>query len=223
MKTKFILSMAIAAVMVLSACKKDKTPAQPADPGAFKVEVSGKIVTVKNLPADTIVTVTAQGQPIGSGHYSFFSLETNQWIANSDSATTKWDLAFAGSTIRVNNTTGGPGTGGAFVQIGNFADIASVSPDSVFAVDNHPVSYAIPKGSGKGWYNYDGVNVLLTPLAGRTLIIRTASGKYAKVEILNFYKGGVTLPTTASDADKTYKQRYFTFRYTFQSNGSKTF
>lgn len=223
MKTKFILSTAIAAVMILSACKKEKTPAQPADPGAYKVEVSGKIVTVKNLPADTIVTVTAQGQPIGSGSYAFFSLETNQWVANSDSATTKWDLAFAGSTIRVNNATSGPGTGGAFVQIANFADVTSVSVDSTFRIDNHPVSYAIVKGSGKGWYNYDGVNVLLTPIAGRTLIVRTASGKYAKVEILNFYKGGVTLPTTATDADKTYKQRYYTFRYTFQANGSKTF
>lgn len=223
MKAKFILSTGIAAVMILSACKKEKTPAQPADPGAYKVEVSGKIVSVKNLPADTIVMVTAQGQPVGTGHYSFFSLETNQWIANSDSATAKWDLAFAGSTIRVNNATSGPGTGGAFVQIANFADVTSVSVDSTFRIDNHPVSYAIVKGSGKGWYNYDGVNVLLTPIAGRTLIVRTASGKYAKVEILNFYKGGVTLPTTATDADKTYKQRYYTFRYTFQANGSKTF
>lgn len=222
MKTKLILSAALV-VFVMSACKKEKTPTQPADPGAFKVEVSGKIVTVKNLPADTIVTVTSQGQPIGSGHYSFFSLETNQWISNSDSATTKWDLAFAGSTIRVNNATSGPGVGGAFVQIANFADVTAVSADSTFRVDNHPVSYAITKGSGKGWYNYDGVNVLLTPIAGRTLIIRTASGKYAKVEILNFYKGAVTLSTTASDADKTYKQRYFTFRYTFQSNGTKNF
>ncbi|MBK8088340.1 MAG: HmuY family protein [Chitinophagaceae bacterium] len=223
MKTKFILSTAVAAIMILSACKKEKTPLQQADPGAYKVEVSGKIVTVKNLPADTIVTVTAQGQPIGTGHYGFFSLETNQWIANSDSATAKWDLAFAGSTIRVNNATSGPGTGGAFVQVANFADVTSVSVDSTFRIDNHPVSYAIVKGSGKGWYNYDGVNVLLTPIAGRTLIVRTASGKYAKVEILNFYKGGVTLSTTASDADKTYLQRYYTFRYTFQSNGSKTF
>jgi HmuY protein len=222
MKTKLILSAALV-VFVMSACKKEKTPTQPADPGAFKVEVSGKIVTVKNLPADTIVSVTSQGQPIGAGHYSFFSLETNQWISNSDSATTKWDLAFAGSTIRVNNATSGPGVGGAFVQIANFADVTTVSADSSFRIDNHPVSYAITKGSGKGWYNYDGVNVLLTPIAGRTLVIRTASGKYAKVEILNFYKGGVTLSTTASDADKTYKQRYFTFRYTFQSNGIKNF
>ncbi len=221
MKTKLIISAAV--ILLLSACKKEKTEEVKTDPGAFKVEVSGSIVTVKNLPADTIVGTTAQGQPVGANKYSFFSLETNTWVPNSDSATTKWDLAFAGTIIRVNNTSSGPGNGGAFVQIANFSNVSVVSNDSTFRIDNHPVSYAITRGSGRAWYNYDGVNVLLTPIAGRTLIIRTANGKYAKVEILNYYKGGVTLPTTASDFDKTYKQRYYTFRYTFQANGSKNF
>jgi hypothetical protein len=43
------------------------------------------------------------------------------------------------------------------------------------------------------------------------------------VEIINYYKGGVTLPTTASESDKLSKQRYYTFRYAYQPNGSKTF
>ena len=54
-------------------------------------------------------------------------------------------------------------------------------------------------------------------------MIRTATGKYAKIEILNYYKGGVTLPATASDADKLTKQRYYTFRYAYQPNGTKIF
>lgn len=222
MKTRMIL-LALVSLVAFTACKKEKQKTTTTSPTAFNVSVSGKIVTVKNLPADTIIGVSNVGQPYGAGAYSFFSLETNTWVPNSDSATTKWDLAFGGSTIRVNNVTSGPGAGGAFVQLANFDDVTAVSNDSTFRVDNHPVSYAIPKGSGKGWYNYDGVNVLLTPLAGRTLIIRTASGKYAKVEILNFYKGGVTPATSATDEIKTYNQRFYTFRYTFQANGSKTF
>jgi hypothetical protein len=222
MKTKMMLCAAVLA-LVLTACKKEKTEEPKADPGAFTVETSGSIVTVKNLPADTIIGLSSQGQPFGAGKYSFFSLETNSWVPNSDSATTKWDLAFAGTVIRINNTTSGPGTGGAFVQVANFSDVSSVAADSAFRIDNHPVSYAIPRGSGRAWYVYDGVNVLLTPIAGRTLIIRTASGKYAKVEILNYYKGGVTPATTASDSDKTYKQRFYTFRYRFQPDGSKNF
>jgi hypothetical protein len=70
---------------------------------------------------------------------------------------------------------------------------------------------------------HDQATSLVTPLAGRVLVIRTASGKYAKLEIINYYKGGVTLPVTASDADKLTKQRYYTFRFIFQSNGTKTF
>jgi hypothetical protein len=223
MKRSSITTLAVAAI-IFASCTKDATENPVVtDPGAFKISVSGKIVTVNNLPADTIVGLSPIGQPVGAGKYAFFSLENNGWINNADSATTKWDLAFSGTTIRVNNTTGGPGNGGAFVYVGTFDALNAVPVDSVFRADNHPVSYAIPKGSGKGWYNYDGANNLLTPVPGRVLVIKTASGKYAKVEILNYYKGGVTPDATASDADKLSKQRYYTFRYIYQSDGTKTF
>ena len=54
-------------------------------------------------------------------------------------------------------------------------------------------------------------------------MIRTASGKYAKVEIIAYYKGGATLAATAPNAEKITKQRYYTFRYIFQPNGTKNF
>lgn len=220
MKKNIIAAVLISATIV--SCTKDKTE-QNVDPGAFSVSVNGKIATVNNLPADTIIGLAPSGQPVGAGVYSFFSLETNKWIPNSDSATSKWDLAFSGTTIRVNNTTGGTGNGGAFVYVGTFDALTSVPQDSVFRIDNHPTSYAIAKGSGKGWYNYDGATNLLTPIPGRVLVIRTASGKYAKVEILNYYRGGVTPLASASDEIKISEQRYYTFKYTYQSNGTTTF
>jgi len=220
MNFKIITTVMMAAAFV--SCSKEKTE-QNNDPGAFKVTVNGKLVSVNNLPADTIIGFAPSGQPFGAGVYSFFSLENNKWIANSDSATTKWDLAFSGTTIRVNNTTGGPGNGGAFVYTGTFDALTSVPQDSVFKVDNHPVSYAIPRGSGKGWYHYDGATNLLTPVPGRVLVIRTASGKYAKLEILNYYRGGITPPASASDEIKISEQRYYSFRYTYQGNGTTTF
>jgi HmuY protein len=221
--TKRILAAAVLATVFFTSCDKDKTPAPTADPNAFSINTSASITTVKNLPADTIIGLSPIGQPIGAGKYSFFSLETGQWVNNSDSATTKWDLAFAGTTIRVNNATSGPGTGGAFVYVGTFDALTSVPVDSTFRVDNHPVSYAILKGSGKGWYNYDGANNLLTPIPGRVLVIKTATGKYAKVEILNYYKGGVTPSASASDAIKINEQRYYSFRYKYQGNGTLNF
>lgn len=221
MKNRIIL-VAVAASAIFTACTKDKTET-PADPGAFNVAVSGKIVTVSNLPADTIIGLAPTGQPIGAGKYAFFSLETNTWVSNSDSATTKWDLAFAGTIIRVNNATSGPGNGGAFVYNGVFDAVTAVPADSTFKIDNHPTAYAITRGSGKAWYNYDGPTNLLTPIPGRVLIIRTATGKYAKVEILNYYKGGITPSASAPDDVKINEQRYYKFRYTFQNNGTTTF
>ena len=220
---KILASALIASSIIFSACEKDTpTPVTPVDPNAFNVSVNGKIVTVKNLPADTILGIGAMG-PYGAGKYSFFSLETNSKISSTDSASSNWDLAFAGNTIRVNNVTSGPGNGGAFVYIGTFDALTAIPVDSTFKVDNAPVSYAITKGSGKGWYTYDGPNNIVTATPGRVLVIRTASGKYAKVEILNYYKGGVTPATTASDSIKAFDSRYYTFRYSYQSNGSTTF
>ncbi len=181
------------------------------------------ILTVKDIPADTATGKTAQGQPVSNGIYTFYSLEKNAKVPNTDSASTKWDIAFLSTRIITNGGTSGTGMGGAFIYNGLFDDLKIISPDSVFKTDNAPTSYAITTGSGKGWYTYDGLNNLITPLAGRVLVIRTASGKYAKMEITCYYKGGVTLPTSASEDDKLYKQRYYTFRFAYQPNGTKTF
>lgn len=217
---KNVIFSTLALAVLFTACKKDKT-ITPADPNAYGVTVSGKIVSVKNLPADTIVGLVS-GQPVGVGKYAFFNLRTNSWVPNSDSASTNWDLAFSGTTIRINGGTSGTGSGGAFVWVGAFDNLAAIPADSVFKTDNFP-TYAITKGSGKGWYSYDGATNLLTPVPGRVLVIRTANGKYAKVEILNYYRGGVTPSASATDAIKTNEQRYYTFRYTFQASGSTTF
>jgi hypothetical protein len=144
-------------------------------------------------------------------------------IDNTDSATTKWDIGFRGTTIITNGGNSGPGTGGAFVYVGTYADLATIPTDSTFRIDNAPTAYAIKTGSGNGWYSYNGATQLITPVPGRILVIRTATGKYAKIEIQNYYKGGITPDATASDNDKLMKQRYYTFRYTFQSDGSKKF
>lgn len=203
-------------------CNKEKLPAN-VDGRSFAIQVSGPITTVRNLPADTIIGFNSIGQPVGSGRYSFFSLERGQWVSNADSNTNGWDLAFAGTVIRVNNQTSGPGLGGAFVQTGTFESLLRVPTDSVFRVDNHPVSYAIARGSGRAWYTYDGPTNLLTPIPGRVLVVRTATGKFAKVEILNYYRGGITPSASAPDSVKIKDQRFLHFRYTVQLNGSGGF
>lgn len=209
-KIAMVLSVSVAMV----ACTKDDA--------AVVVPVSA--ITVKDLAADTVTGIGSDGRPQSAGTTTYYSLVDNKVIASTDAATTKWDVAFTSTKILVNNGTSGPGLGGAFVFKGLFDDLKTIPADSLFATDNsNASSYAIPWGSGKGWYTYDGLTTLVNPIAGRVLVIRTAAGKFAKIEILNYYKGGVTLPSTATDADKLTKQRYYTFRYTYQPNGTKTF
>ena len=212
MKTKLIVLTALTGI-VLASCDKDDVPAP----------VTVQTKTVNNLQADTIIGISSMGQPYGSGKYTLYSLETNAVIANADSATAKWDIGFRGTTIIINGGNSGPGGGGAFVYTGTFSDLNAIPNDSTFRIDNAPTSYAIKTGSGNGWYSYNGATQLITPIPGRIMVIRTATGKYAKIEIQNYYKGGVTPDATASDNEKLTKQRYYTFRYSFQSDGSKNF
>jgi len=208
------ISFVCLAAIQIMACSKSETITTPV------VTVSTKLV--KDLIADTVLGLTANGMPYSAGKYTFYSLENNAIVPTTDSASAKWDLAFMSTRIITNGGTSGPALGGAFIYTGLFDDLKTIPADSIFKTDNAP-TYAITSGSGRGWYTYDQLTSLITPLAGRVLVIRTASGKYAKLEITSYYKGGITLPVSASDVEKLTKQRYYNFKYTYQSNGSKVF
>mgnify|MGYP000400637792 FL=1 len=208
------IAMGLGLSIALIACTKDEE--------TIVVPVSA--ITVKDLAADTVTGLGLDGRPQSALTTTYYSLVDNKAIASTDAASTKWDIAFSSTKILINGGTSGPGIGGAFVHIGSFDTFTSIPADSIFKTDNaNAASYAIPLGSGKAWYTYDGLTTLVSPIAGRVLVIRTATGKYAKIEIISYYKGGVTLPASASVNDKLFKQRYYTFRYAYQPNGSKTF
>jgi hypothetical protein len=212
-KNQLLMAMAL----VLSsfyACTENNTttPIDTTNNGTFKVYTLGDITSVQNLIADTIIGTSAQGQPVGTGHFTFFSLKNRAIVPLADSATNNWDIAFRGTTILTNAGTSGPGMGGAYVHVGVFADVIAFNADSTIRTDAAPV-YAIKTGSNKGWYVYDGPNNLITPIPGRVLMIRGADGSQYKLEINNYYKGGVTPLATATDAIKLSTQRYYNFRY----------
>ncbi len=194
----------IAVVLVLAigftACHKDKDKPAP------------KPVSVN------MTNVVANVDSTGN-HFTFVSLENGKVVSVSDSNTTKWDIAFRSTTIIVNGGKSGPGNGGAFVQRGTtFDNYVTIPADSVFKVDGmNGVTHAITTGSNKGWYSYDMNKHIITPIAGNLLVVRTASGKYAKVEILNYYRNA---PSTIENTDIS---GFYKFRYVFQADGSKTF
>lgn len=194
-------------IVVLAACSKsDPVPT-----------LTG--TTFSNLSADPPSGGydPTNGQPIGvTKKFTFFSFSSGSIVAHADSASTKWDLGFNGTTIIVNGGTSGPGNASAQVVSGIFADLATAPTDG-YHQDNKaavPAFYAITKGSGNGWYNYDQATNVISPIAGRVIVIKTADGKYAKMEILSYYKDSPIAP------DASTPDRYYTFRYVYQADGS---
>jgi hypothetical protein len=184
-----------------------------------------EVVELKELESSTVVNLFApqaggQGQPI-SGPFTKFNFKTGQVTESA----TEWDIAFRGVTIIVNGgvSQGTPdepvrsGTAAGYVATGTLADIVNVE-ESLLKGDAVEDT-AIPSGSGKGWYTYNPVTHLITPTPGKILVFRTHDGKFAKVEILSYYKDSPANP----DAFTT-PSRYFTFNYVYQPNeGVKKF
>ena len=84
------IALVMFAAMLVTACKKDDTnnSVQPLNE-----------LRATDIIADTIVGFSAIGQPYGSGKFTFFSLENNKVVPSSDSNSTKWDIAFRGTTM----------------------------------------------------------------------------------------------------------------------------
>nr|WP_315255508.1 HmuY family protein [uncultured Flavobacterium sp.] len=211
MKTNFLKLILLALVIFTASCDKD-------DDNNNTTPVAVVTTKVSNIPAPQ----TGGGQsgtPIG-GEFTKFSFSENKIVT-----TEKWDIAFRGTTIIVNGgakvgITDEPSrTGVAAVSIvsGTFSSITAFPAATTFVQDAANSVYAIPTGSDKGWYNYNQSTSLVTPLAGKVFVVKTHDGKYAKFEILSYYKDAPATPTATSEA------RYFTLNFAYQANSTTTF
>lgn len=168
-------------------------------------------------PDPTLEVILVEDLPAlgDGGHYTFFSLRENRVVPLSDSATTAWDLAFNQTTILVNGGVSGPGQGGALVMDVAFEDLGQ-APEAGYRTDTAN-QYAIPIGSGQGWYVYDDVRRLIFPIAPLTVVVRCADGTFAKIKFISYYKGAPEVPTITSEF------RYYTFEYVHQPDGTRAF
>jgi len=209
-------------VIIIACASGFATSCQDEDPEPVAV-VTTKISDLAADPGTGFNSTT--GQPTGvTNKFTFFSFKTGAVVASADSASAKWDLGFRASTIIVNSATSGPGTSQVQIVSGIFDDITT-APESGYKSDNDPspiagapnANLAIPTGSAQGWYTYDPATNTNKPTAGKVIIIKTSEGRYAKVEILSYYKGAPSTPASSDIA------RYYTFRYVYQPNDSKSF
>jgi len=124
---------------------------------------------------------------------TYFNLKTGSEVNVSDpSASTAWDIASDFVTIFTNGGTSGPGQGaaallnpaefdsiGAAPQDGYVSDDSTAAPDPVWAL-------------GDSWYTYNITTHSLTVNPGYIYVLRTAEGKYAKLEFVTADFSGMT-------------------------------
>lgn len=186
-------------VALFSSCKeKEEVPEAPV-----------LSVTVENLAAPQIGNT---GRSPVSGEFTKFSFAEGKEVTGDN-----WDIAFRGLSIIVNGgseigLTDEPertGNAGIYLANGVFSTITDVPENATFLQDAAD-TYALPTGSGNGWYTYDFMNNVINPIAGVVLVVRTNDNRYAKVEILSYYKDNETT--------NPEKARYYTFNYIYNPN-----
>ncbi len=205
MKTNFLKLSLFTLVLFIASCNNDDNDATPV----------AETKTVSNLYAPQ---TGGQGQAVG-GEFTKFSFSENKIVTDSN-----WDIAFRGTAIIVNGgakigITDEPertGTGAVSIVSGTFAGVTTFPLATTFAQDGAS-TYAIPTGSGNGWYSYNSSTNIISPLAGKVFVVKTHDGKYAKFEILSYYQNAPATP------DATSVARYFTFNFAYQANSTTTF
>ena len=207
MKTNFLKLSILALVFFTASCSSDDNN----DNTIPAVETK----TVSNLHAPQ---TGGQGQPVG-GEFTKFSFSQNKVVTDNS-----WDIAFRGTTIIVNGgakigiTDEPERKGGASISIvaGTFSSVTTFPAALSFKQDGATV-YAIPTGSGNGWYNYNATTHIVSPIAGKVFVVKTHDGKYAKFEILSYYKDAPAAPSETSVSP------YYTFNFAYQANSTTTF
>ncbi|MEO5948429.1 MAG: HmuY family protein [Chitinophagaceae bacterium] len=187
---------AVLMIIVFASCKKDSTDQSPS------------VVNTKDF--------LVNGNPSG-GHYNFFSFETAAEIVAADSASNKWDFAIRFETFIVNSNASGPGNAGVQIINQPFEAIAT-APTNSYKFDTTVSQKAI---KGADWYTYNPTTRSFSPIAGKTFVFRTATGKYAKLEMISADPaddaGNLVVPPTRPTKIK-YK-----IRVAFQGNGGFNF
>ncbi|GAA4322851.1 hypothetical protein GCM10023149_23430 [Mucilaginibacter gynuensis] len=227
MKNKITITLLLATLAFCSCKKNDVSP--------NTLLQDGKSTVITDLAGDTEASL---GEDIPGKEqrpfYIFlfrFKDQKQIWIkTKADSAkylkTNDWDIAFTGlynsevyannGSVAVNPGYEGPATN-AVVKVDNTYDKVTEAPgDDAFTQSRVSVIGRAEAEGSAGWYTYTLSTHIMQPLKNRTYIIKLTSGKFAKLELINVYKGNPPAVT-----DLYWPAPYLTFRYFVQEDGSR--
>ena len=194
---KFFLFIAIFSSMLVQ-CKKDDE-------------------ILSDATNDTTIVIDASSKTA----WKYFSFEKGDTVAVSDPATSlNWDIAFKREQIKTNGGKNGSGQAAVFNSKLNgqagFDALKLVPDTSVFVQDDSTLTSDNKGGTNLqvlnsvlnlwtyAWYNYS-----QSKLSSKNdiYIVKTASGKFAKLWIQSYYKNVTS--------------GYYTIKYGYQKDGSR--
>jgi len=196
MKTKIILFLSL--IGLFSACKKEE-----------------------NNPPISVQTFEVKAN--SSTTWKYFSFEKNDTVSISDPLTSSdWDLAFQRYRIKTNGGLSGNGMGSAANSYkkgqAGFDALTAVSDTASFTIDSS-IQIAVQQGYASYVVNPELYSWFAIEMAAQgtqivpsdfIYVVRTASGKYAKIWFKSYYSA-------------TNTSGFVTFQYKYQPNGSKLF
>jgi len=193
--------LALTAGLLFASCDKDDDPV--ADTNTLKV------VTIEDLNSGATITDPRQADSV------CFSLEKGEAVAASSA---DWDIKFKSTTIIFGN-----GASGQVVE--GLLSSYEAAPESGYVASIG----GSDRADNPSYYTYTGQNteplhaVLMKP--GRLIIVKTGKGKYAKIEMINYYKGNpkTDTPDFADYENKRPADKHYTFKYVLQADGTNKF
>lgn len=191
----------------------------PADPASGRDSTTGRAIS------NNLFTL----YDIDAGKIILSSSVTDADQRREDSTGTVWDIGFRSTTIIFNGGESGLGEASAQILAEPFDEVVEAPADGYITDGENttcpqietpggPVpgsKLAICTGSDNGWYNYDLDSGLISPIPGRTIVMKTATGNYASLRILSYYQGNPNPP------DPSKPSRHYTFEFIVQPDGSR--
>ncbi|RFZ94636.1 hypothetical protein D0C36_03585 [Mucilaginibacter conchicola] len=194
-KSVFVL---LIAALSFASCSKDKT---------------------ETVTPETPATVTVKNDIDASAGIVYYNLTTGTVVDAADAATTKWDVAFTGTNnmpvITANKTSGS-----AQIVASAFDDVKEAPADGYQAAGTALADF-------QTWATYTAMTAPMHAVLAKTdatIVIKTPDGKYAKLQVINFYSGhpDTTTPEFANLQTRP-KFGFYSIRYAIQTSGSRKF
>ena len=171
-----------------------------------------------------ITSIKDNMTPDSTDGWLYYSFDTDATVPATQAATDAWDIKFrfipfdqtgaifqkiflAEGAIFLNSPTVGNAAGKTkgYVADTSFLVVSAVGDDSKLRSDDTTKGNQII--TFNGFYTYNPAARTASPNPNKTLIVRTAKGKYVKMQLQSIYKGKPLVPTMTDPVG------YYSFQY----------